>query len=463
MVDVFSNLFIIASLIVVGTIYFTTFIGIMGKGNTERFPYLGILAVIMAYLVFILINGYVEAEIGIIIWAVLSVLPALAIIISLFVGRRGNYFVDIASLVATLGLGFIPILGAKTPEIDASLSKFISDPSDYSVVIVFASLLFTILLSMATFFIMRNRYFSYSSIDRELANKISEINRQQSTYNAFSSPISKILSDELHVEMNHIKGELKSEIARSFIRTQNGTKISRRGGVDIMVELQKINAMVKNLQSPQRGFTIDDFMRDVKHSLATPLSQIEINCSLLETLHNPDEQSECINKIKSITKVCQCIIASYQEILSVPALDVTQSFPDCVDELLTTVENKTRKKRLLFEKSGLPESISGYSLSVISSMLLPLIQNAIAAAPPESTIEISYQEKDNHILMIKNSCEKAIPTMEQLKTPHYSSKNHHLGVGLSTVRNYLRLLKGGSLDFDVEGDIVVVIVSLKKK
>ena len=463
MIYISSHIFIIASLIIVVVIYFTTFIGIIGKGNTERFPYLGILAVIMAYLVFILIQGYTGVEIGTIIWAVLSVLPVLTIIISFFIGRRGNILVDIASLLTTLGLGIIPLFGADTPKIDANLSKFMTEPSDYSMVIVFASLLFMIVLSMATFFLMRNRYFSYSNIDRELANKISEINRQQSTYNAFSSPISKILLEEMHAEMNQIKGELKSEIARSFVRGQNGTKISRKGGNDIMVELQKINALLKHFQTPQRGFTTDDFMRDVKHSLATPLSQIEINCSLLETLQKPDEQSECINKIKSITKVCQSIITSYQDILSAPALDDAQSFPDSIDELLTTVESKTRKKRVSFDMRDLPESIPGYSVSVITSMLLPLIQNAIAAAPAESTIEISYQENDNHMLIIKNSCDKCIPTKEQLKTVHYSSKNHHLGVGLSTVRNYLRLLKGGSLDFDIDGNIVVAKVSLKKR
>lgn len=463
MINIFSHLFIISSLIIVGAIYFTTFMGIIGKGNTERFPYLGILAVVMAYLIFILIQNYTGVEIGIIIWTVLGVLPTLTIIISMFIGRRGKFLVDIVSLVITFALGITPLLGVETPEIDSSLSKYISGPSDYSLVIVFASLLFMIILSMATFFIMRNRYFSYSSIDRELANKISEINRQQSTYNAFSSPISKILSEEMHAEMNQIKGELKSEIARSFVRSQYGAKISRKGGNDIMAELQKINAMVKNLQTPQRGFTTDDFMRDVKHSLATPLSQIEINCSLLETLQKPEEQFECINKIKSITKVCQSIITSYQEILSAPALDDAQPFPDSVEELLTTVEKKTRKKRLSFTMSNLPESIPGYSVSVITSMLLPLIQNAIVAAPIESTIEISYKENDNHILMIKNTCEKATPTMEQLKTVHYSSKSNHLGVGLSTVRNYLRLLKGGSLDYDIDGNIVIAKVSLKKR
>ena len=56
MIKIFSHLFIISSLIIVGAIYFTTFMGIIGKGNTERFPYLGILAVVMAYLIFILIH-----------------------------------------------------------------------------------------------------------------------------------------------------------------------------------------------------------------------------------------------------------------------------------------------------------------------------------------------------------------------------------------------------------------------
>ena len=113
--------------------------------------------------------------------------------------------------------------------------------------------------------------------------------------------------------------------------------------------------------------------------------------------------------------------------------------------------------------SNLPDAIPGYSVSIVSSMLLPLIQNAIFAAPIGSTVELSYQENDDYILTIKNSCEKNVPTKEQLNTAHYSSKHNHLGVGLSTVRNYLRLLKGGKLDFEVVDNIVTVIIQLKKK
>lgn len=463
MVDFISTLYLISSLVIVAIIYFATFMGILGKGDSERYPYLGILSIITAYLIFILIKGIVGDKVSAIIWIVLSFLPSLAILISLFIGRKGNVVVDIVSLVLVTGFGVVPLFNIKIHNINADLTKLLSEPSDLSLVAAFASLIVMISLTMVTFSVWRNRYFSYSNIDKELSNKISEINRRQNTYNAFSGPLSQILTEEMHYEINQMRNDLKSEIARSLIRSQNGSKISRKGGNDIMVEIRKLNTMIKNLQAPQRGFTIDDFMRDVKHSLATPLSQIETNCSLLETLQNPVEYSECIQKIKSIVKVCQGIITSYIEIISAPPVDESLSLSEAIEELLETVDNKSRRKKISFEMSSIPDTIPGYSVSLISSMLLPLIQNALCAAPVGSEIKLSYQEEDDYILTIKNLCEKNIPTKEQLNTIHFSSKHNHLGVGLSTVRNYLRLLKSGKLDFEIEDNCVTAIVMLKKK
>lgn len=463
MIDFVSNLYIVLSLVIVAFIYFATFLGILGKGDSERYPYLGILSIITAYLIYILIKGYLGEKVGAVIWAALSILPSLAVLISLFAGRKGNVILDIVSFTLVTGLGVIPLFNVEILEINADLTKVLTEPSDLSLVTTFASLIVMISLTMVTFSLWRSRYFSYNSIDKELSDKISEINRKQSTYNAFSGPISKILSDEMHLEMNQIRNELKSDIARSLVRNQNGSKISRKGGNDIMVEIRKLNTMVKNMQTPQRGFTIDEYMRDVKHSLATPLSQIETNCTLLETLQNPEEQTECIQKIKSIVKVCQNIIASYSEIVSAPPVDEALSLPESINELLATLDSKSRKKKISIEMSNLPDTIPGYSVSVLSSMLLPLIQNAISAAPLGSTVELNYKEDDDYILTIMNSCEKNVPTKEQLNTAHYSSKHNHLGVGLSTVRNYLRLLKGGKLEFEVKDNIVTVIVLLKKR
>lgn len=463
MIDFISNLYIISSLVIVALIYFATFMGILGKGDSERYPYLGVLSIITAYLIFILIKGYVGEKVSTVIWIALSVLPSLAVLTSLFVGRKGNVIVDIVSLAFVTGLGVIPLFNIKVYDINADLAKLLSDPSDLSLVAAYASLIVMIAFSMVTFSVWRSRYFSYSNIDEELSNKISEINRKQSTYDAFSGPILKMLSEEMRTEMNQMRNELKSEIVRTVVRSQNGSKISRKGGNDIMVEIRKLNTMVKNMQAPQKGFTIDEFMRDVKHSLATPLSQIETNCSLLETLQDPVEHLECIQKIKAIVKVCQSIITSYIDIVSAPPIDESLSLPEMIDELLATVDNKSRRKKLVFEKNGLPDTIPGYSVSVISSMLLPLIQNAIHAAPVESKIELSYQEKDSHVLTVKNACEKNVPTKEQLNMIHYSSKHNHLGVGLSTVRNYLRLMKGGMLDFDIDENVVIAKVILKKR
>lgn len=444
--------------------YLLTLVGIWGKGGTERYPYLGLLSVILAYLIFILVRGFAYEKVAITIWSITSILPSLLILISMFVGKRGSLLMDMSSFILVLCLGLVPLFFNRDYNINVQISHLLAEPVNLDVIVTFVSLLVLLLTSLFILSTYVRRYSSFSRIDRNLAIRIEEMNRQQNTYKAFAEPLSKMLSDELHLEMNRIRTELKIEMAKSRFMGQNVSKISRKGSTDIMLEMRKMNGMLRNLQMPRKDFTTDDFMKDVKHSLATPFSQIETNCTLLESLSDPCEQAECINKIRDIVKVCQNIITSYQEIVNAPPIDESQTLSECIDELMNSLEKKVKKRRITMEKHYLPDNLSGYSNNVISSMLLPLLQNAVAASPEGGTIIMDFNSDDkNHIISLSNYCEDYIPTKEQLKTSQYSSKKNHLGVGLSTVRNYLRLLKECSLDFDIEDNKVTAIVTLKKR
>ena len=464
MMEVISIIYIVSALLVIAALYLLTLVGIWGNGSTERYPYLGLLSVILSYLIYILSRGLIDDKLAAIVWIITSTIPSLLILISMIVGKRGNLLVDLASFIVVLIIGFIPLFSSGNYDINTQLAHLMTEPVNLDVIVSFMSLL--ILLS-ATLYILPTyirKTSSFSRIDRDLALRIEEMNRQQNTYMAFMDPLSKMLSDELHSELSRIRSELKTEIARNRYLGQGSSKISKKSGGDIMMEVRKMNSMLRNLQTPRKDFTMEDFMKDVKHSLATPLSQIETNCALLEAFTDADDKSECVNKIRDIVKVCQNIIASYQEIVNVPAIDESQPLSECIDELMSSLEKKVKRRRITLEKLSVPDSLPGYSNSVISSMMLPLLQNAVAASPEGGAIIVEITDDETtYVISLTNQCEGYVPTSEQLKTSQYSSKKNHLGVGLSTVRNYLRLLKECSLDFNIEDKKVTVKITLKKR
>ena len=113
---------------------------------------------------------------------------------------------------------------------------------------------------------------------------------------------------------------------------------------------------------------------------------------------------------------------------------------------------------------GFVDAVDGYSNNLLIGLMAPLINNAVAASPNGASIGIDIEEeKERYRLIITNLCENEPPTLMQLNTIGYSSKNNHQGVGLSTVRNLIRLMKSAELFFEIYKDKVNVIINLEKR
>ena len=116
---------------------------------------------------------------------------------------------------------------------------------------------------------------------------------------------------------------------------------------------------------------------------------------------------------------------------------------------------------------NLPENISGYSNNIIISALVPLIHNAVSASPIGGVVKMEYKENiDSFYLSIKNLCEYGTPEIDKLSEQGFSTKQNHIGIGLQSVRNIVRLTKNDiSLDFKIEEEKneIEAILILKKK
>jgi signal transduction histidine kinase len=193
----------------------------------------------------------------------------------------------------------------------------------------------------------------------------------------------------------------------------------------------------------EHSIAAENLMRDISHSLNTPLSKIEISASLLH--NNKEDIEKTIKSIIDSIQLCKTIISAYREIIiSHPAKTWN---PSSISETINAAaksysEIKNKKFNLI---NNLPDSIDGYSNNYISALILPVLENAIESNKNGSSIAIGFDKKhDQYILLIDNEPETP-PGGNEIYNQGFTTKSRHEGTGLSSVKHLLNAYQGSSI------------------
>lgn len=109
---------------------------------------------------------------------------------------------------------------------------------------------------------------------------------------------------------------------------------------------------------------------------------------------------------------------------------------------------------------GLPDAIPGYSNNLILGAILPLLQNAVEASPKTDEILLSYESepKESRIIFDNHFIEPVVT--EALYERGKTTKAGHDGLGVPSVNDLLSYIAGASLTYEIDNEILRVIVML---
>ena len=233
---------------------------------------------------------------------------------------------------------------------------------------------------------------------------------------------------------------------------------------EIVSRIQQGNNIVVHGDYVSNGPIIEsrEILSDIKHSMATPLSQILTNCELIKGSQDNNEK-EYVERIEDITKLCLVIISSYVEQARISKgyndMDIRQGL-----KTMDLYKNEYHKENVEIKYEGLPNKIEGYTNNQILTLLQPLVQNAIYASPVNGVVKLFFeQSNDRYTIKIVNQVTGVMPTLKDLNTMGYSSKAGHSGIGIQTVRNQLRMLGEDELTFELDMNTVTAVINLKKR
>jgi signal transduction histidine kinase len=212
-----------------------------------------------------------------------------------------------------------------------------------------------------------------------------------------------------------------------------------------------------------------ELVREISHSLNTPLSQIEVAAARLQSplemypqvRRNAD--AALVGRITSSVGICKAFLVAFGELTKV-ASSVSDWNPESLQQALATAaalyRSATDKMDVAVEVN-IPDSLPGYSNSYVLSLILPLLENAIEASTSGSEVKIDFEHSTigNQIAVV-NSC-RYPPSQEQINEPGFTTKDEdHHGLGLTVVRRLLSSRRAASLDYEVDGESVKFTLTL---
>lgn len=409
---------------------------VFGAKRAKRYPLFAVLSMLLNYVTFIFLKDIMGINSAIVVWQSMNCIPIIVLIFSIVKKGKGNIVIDVISIVLSIGLFVLPFIYNWDKDVDYSLKMEKIPMSD------------TWLLSISCYVFAFVSLLALYVLGKMMKDKEDDTNR----YASIKEEIRKLQDRQTFKE------------AYSNASDYDMYRLVETLSSEIVNRIQQGNNIVVQGDYVSNGPIIEsrEILSDIKHSMATPLSQILTNCELIKGSQDNNEK-EYVERIEDITKLCLVIISSYVEQARISKgyndMDIRQGL-----KTMDLYKNEYHKENVEIKYEGLPNKIEGYTNNQILTLLQPLVQNAIYASPVNGVVKLFFeQSNDRYTIKIVNQVAGVMPTLKDLNTMGYSSKAGHSGIGIQTVRNQLRMLGEDELTFELDKNTVTAVINLKKK
>lgn len=228
--------------------------------------------------------------------------------------------------------------------------------------------------------------------------------------------------------------------------------------------LQLTNKIARYQTNENNNFLNNkQLIREIAHSLNTPLSRIEASSEIILTsLKLDDKNLKTLKSIKSSVDLCKAFISAYRQMILVTGYSGGWEPKSINNSIISACELYSESNDVNLKINvELPNTIKGYSNNYIVALLLPLIENATEAAKPYTEIKINFDNVDRfNVIQITNTAAN-LPSDKKIFDAEFSTKDGHQGLGLSTVKSLLESLEDASIGYNTNADTVTFEIKLK--
>lgn len=457
-------------IIVFGLLYIICFIGPIATVKEEsKNSYLLLLCLFFTFICIFPIKEIYSPLVASRVWQISfgAVLLNSILLIALCKEDRSN---AIITTIICGGLAIIPFYGAlnfsndSTPIIMAS--EKIEIHLDYLISVI--GLCVSLIIIVCTIMIIKRT--SRTDVNYKLADLLQKNISIFARHDSFNKPMETLWSYEINSRFKKLEMLLqkcvfeiqtlpqKSSFPNNFVTPYLDDL--RPLIYNMSSEITRITSLLATTNDSDDSFSEFSVIRELNHSLATPLSQIEVNCQLLKTKAKSDVAIQ-LDRIIQYVNFCRNTISAYKEILSSSVIGDSTDYSVSLNDSFNMYCEKYRKQNLILNLRA--EDNIGISKNILMSLLSPLLENAVTASPDGKEIKVQVSQSEKTItIVLENEC-LIVPQIQDLRKGGFSSKKNHIGTGLETVRHFLVLLKGKELQISIDKSLIKFIINIPAK
>ncbi|MBM2614973.1 sensor histidine kinase [Actinoplanes sp. LDG1-06] len=243
------------------------------------------------------------------------------------------------------------------------------------------------------------------------------------------------------------------------LAAQRDDEIRQSGLLERYIEEQIPRIIGETLNRKQRE---DPLIRELAHSLNTPLAQME---AILIARHGDGAGRDTDDLLVGV-QVCKSFLAAFRELATL-ARDTQAWEPASLADALDRAA-QLYTKRLDGDVScetRMPERIVGYGNNFVLAVVLPLLENAVEASPPYGKVSVFYRATDDeNVIEVANDLRPGVTLDPLMYRESWSSKPGHLGLGLRTVSDLLSTHHAAGMSHTVDpAGRVTFAVNLRRR
>lgn len=211
-------------------------------------------------------------------------------------------------------------------------------------------------------------------------------------------------------------------------------------------------------------------IREIGHSLNTPLSQIEasalgLKASAESGVADASRVASAMEQIVTSLALCKSVISAFREVAFVSRSASAWSYSSLATAVASAIELYAHShSKDVVTHIDVPGEIEGYSNNFILAVLLPLLENAVEAVPSGGLLTVVYADGAEHInVSVRNDLANVPKWGGDIYRPGFTTKDNHEGIGLSMVNHFLSGLVGAGVSHRIDDNGVEFSVVLPKE
>lgn len=421
--------------------------------------YVPIFSCLLSGLILLTGQYVLSASASRIVWFVANGIIVVSNFVACVLYARRSFHFAISFLLVLL-LGLYPVLSHTRFEIDQNLFNSISFEgviTKRTVIIGAFSFLIGVLIPL----IIANIRLRRKALYRVHANSVVF----PSDYKTMKELLNE-QSRQMQKSMRTITESIEQMKLQSLLMKYPGGN-DNKADAKIGNVLAKMSEDVRIIKCHARQFsvsqiTVDEstLVREISHFMATPLATIDASFKTL-TAYAPKGKDkakwdELSDRVLSSITMCNGIIATYRSIFADESYDDNKKLSALIQSSFEVFQKEEKKDlKLMLKVNDTHQDIRNY---YIISLVLPILSNAVTAAKPNTSIEVTENKGK---IKITNTYEGTID-LTNFEKEGYSSKNNHRGMGLYTVRHLLSRRDLGELNYYLDGKRIVFEIPIQK-